>query len=181
MLGADDVLTAEVGDEEIAAVDDDDDAAGEEDGVGEAEATEDLEDEAAEHNPEDGMEDSDEEREGKEDGDLAKKGAVEHFFAGADFAEHDELATVIAAFGKFFQGENSGAGDQEDEAEVEADEGNHGAKADTVVDDALAGVDAVIIDVFAVLAGVVFEEAVVKASNLFFVFEGAARVAIVSD
>lgn len=181
VLGADNVLATEVGDEEVATVDDDDDAAGEEDGIGETEAAEDFEDEATEHNPEDRVEDGDEEREGEEDGDLAKKGAIEHFFAGADFAEHDEFVAVVTAFGKFFEGENSGAGDEEDETEVESDEGDHGAEADAVVDDILASADAVIVDVFTVFAGVVFEEAVIEICDLLFVFKRTAGVAVITD
>ena len=117
-LVADDVFTTEVGNKEVAAVDCDKESSGCHDWAEKILFSESGDDEATEFHAKDGMDDSNEKRKGEEDGNLAEKCAVQHFFAGTNLAKHTEFFAVIAAFGKFFEGENSGAGNEEDEAEI---------------------------------------------------------------
>lgn len=97
---ANDVLATEVSNQEVTTVDDDDESGSEQNRFEQVHVAEGDQDVATEHDAEDGMDDGDEQGETEEDTDLPEEGAVEHFFAGADFTEHVELLAVVGAFGK---------------------------------------------------------------------------------
>ena len=109
-LVADNAFATEVGNEEITTVNRNEEGAGHQDWTEKILAAEGGDDEATEFHAKDGMDDGNEKWEGEEDGNLAEKRAIQHLFAGADFAKHAKLFAIVATFGKFFEGEDGGAG-----------------------------------------------------------------------